>query len=116
MLSAIRFKNMNDDELHSLIRRTQPKLGFSASFQRDVWARITVAEQQSWAARWRQWSQDMFLWVARPVPAVAVVSVMLVLGAGLGSLTAPDHDTAALRTAYAASINPLKAAHVATPE
>ena len=107
---------MNDDQLHSLIRQTQPKPEFPASFQRDVWARITVAEQQSWLARWRQWSQNLFLWMGQPAPAVAMVTMMLILGAGLGSLTAPDRNAPALRTAYAASINPLKAAHVATPE
>jgi hypothetical protein len=107
---------MNDDELHSLIRQTQPKPEFPASFQREVWSRITVAEQQSWVARWRRWSQDLFLWMAQPAPAVAMVTTMLILGAGLGSLTAPDRNTSALRTAYDTSINPLKAAHVAMPE
>ena len=37
---------MNDDELHLLIRKSQPKLEVPASFGRDVWARIAVAEQQ----------------------------------------------------------------------
>ena len=107
---------MNDDELHSLIRETQPKPDFPASFQREVWARITVTAQQSWTARWRQWSQDFFLWMARPAAAVALVTTMLILGAGIGSLTAPDRNASALRTAYATSINPLKAAHVAAPQ
>jgi hypothetical protein len=116
MLNQSLFKSMNDDELHSLIRQTQPKPEFPASFQREVWARITVAEQQSWGARWHRLSQNVFLWMARPAPAVALVTTMLILGAALGSLTAPDRDASALRTAYAASINPLKAAHVAMPE
>ena len=102
---------MNDDELHLLIRKSQPKLEGPASFGRDVWARIAVAEQQSWAAQWQQFSQSLLLWVAKPAPAFAVVTMMLIIGAGLGNLTAPSLSTAALRSAYVASINPVGAAH-----
>ena len=107
---------MNDDELHALIRQTHPKPVLPASFQREVWARIAVSEQQSWSAQWRQWSQDLFLWIARPAHAVAVVTTMLIAGAGLGSLTAADNSVSAQRSAYAASINPVTAAHDATPK
>ena len=89
---------MNDDELDSLIRQTHPKPEFPASFQREVWAQIAVAEQQSWATPWKQFSQMLFLWLARPVPAVATVTVMLVAGISLGSLTAPDQSES-MRTA-----------------
>lgn len=107
---------MNDDDLHLLIRQTQPKPEFSASFQREVWARIAVAEQRSWSAQWRQWSESLFRWIAQPAPAVAVVTAMLVLGVSLGSLTSANNEPAHLRTAYVASINPLTAAHVAMPK
>ena len=106
---------MNDDELHALIRQTHPQPVFKASFQREVWARIAVAEQHSWSAQWRRWSQELFLWVARPAPALATVMVTLGLGIGLGGITAPN-DRTAMRTAYVTSINPLKAAHAAMPE
>lgn len=106
---------MNDDELHSLIRQTQPQPEFKASFQREVWVRIAAAEQYSWSARWQRWSRELFLWVARPAPALATVTVTLALGLGLGGITAPD-DSAAIRAAYVASINPLKAGHTAMPE
>ena len=105
---------MNDDELHQLIRGSQPKVEVPTSFTRDVWARIAVAEQQSWAAQWRQFAQSALLWVAKPAPAFAVVSTMLVIGAGLGNLTAPVPSTAALRSSYQASINPFGAAHKGT--
>ena len=105
---------MNDDELHSLIRQTHPKPVLPASFQCEVWARIAVSEKQSWSGQWRQWSQGLFQWIARPAPAVAVVTTMLVLGAGLGSLTAADNSISAQRNAYAASINPVTAAHDTT--
>jgi hypothetical protein len=94
---------MNDDDLASLIRQTQPKPEFPTSFQREVWARITVAEQQLWAARWRRF----FLWIASPVPALATVMIMLGLGSVLGIFTASDNE-AAQRSVYAASINPFK--------
>lgn len=105
---------MNDDELHDLIRQTHPKPEFSSSFQREIWARIAVAEQQSWMARWRQWSESLFRWVAQPAPAMAVITVMLLVGAGFGRLLTPDTNHAALRTAYVASINPLVAARLST--
>ncbi len=101
---------MNDDELHDLIRQTHPKPEFPASFQREIWARIAVAEKQSWAARWRQWSESLFRWVAQPAPALVVVTAMLLLGSGLGRMITPDNDHAELRTAYVTSINPLVAA------
>lgn len=101
---------MNDDELDSLIRQTHPKPEFPASFQREVWAQIAVAEQQSWSAQWKQFCKMLFLWLARPVPAVATVTVMLAAGISLGSLTAPDQSES-MRTAYLASINPLNKIH-----
>jgi hypothetical protein len=104
--------SMNDDELHDLIRQTHPKPEFPSSFQRETWARIAVAEQQSWTAQWRQWSESLFRWVAQPAPAVAVVTAMLVLGVSLGGLTSANDESANLRSAYFASINPLTAAHV----
>ncbi len=106
---------MNDDEINSLIRQTQPRPVFPASFQREVWARIAIAEEHSWSAQWRRWSQELFLWVARPAPALAVVIVTLGLGIGLGSITAPN-DSASMSAAYIASINPLKAGHTTLPE
>lgn len=99
---------MNDDELSALLRETHPKVEFPASFQREVWARIAVAEQQSISGRWGQF----LLWLARPAPALAVTAITLGLGIGLGSLGTPNQSEA-MRVAYSASINPIKAAHIA---
>lgn len=101
---------MNDDELNDLIRQTHQQPKFSSSFQREIWSRIAVAEQQSWSVRWRQWSELLFRWVAQPAPAVSVVIGMLLLGAGFGRLITPDTDLAELRTMYVTSINPIVAA------
>lgn len=102
---------MNDDELHELIRQTHLKPEFSASFQRDVWARVSVVEQNSWTARYRRWSESLFQSISRPVPAMAVVIMTLLLGAGLGRLSAPDKNPIDSRLAYVTSINPVAAAH-----
>ena len=108
--------DMNDDELHDLIRQTHTKPEFPSSFQREVWARVSVAEQTSWAARYRRWSESLFQQVAKPAYAIAMVMSMLLLGAGLGRLSAPDNDSTALRSAYVASINPVAAAHLTARE
>lgn len=103
---------MNDDELHNLIRQTHPKPEFPSSFQREVWARIAVVEQQSWMAQWRQWSESLFGWIAQPAPAVALVLTTLLIGVSIGQLTARNNNDVALRTAYTESVNPIAAAHV----
>jgi hypothetical protein len=104
---------MNDDDLHALIRQTQARPEFPASFQREVWARIALVEQHSWAEQWQRLSHASLRWLARPAPAFAAVAVMLVAGVGLGGLTASDMNAAALRHTYFASINPLNPAHAA---
>jgi len=110
------FDVMNDDELDDLIRQTHPRPDFSASFQREIWGRIAVAEQTSWTARCRRWSESFFQQLARPALAVTAVMTMLLLGAGLGRLTTSDDDPAALRSAYITSINPLAASHPSNGE
>lgn len=105
---------MNDDDIHDLIRQTHPKPEFHPGFHREIWGRIAVAEEQSWTARWRQWSEPLLRWIVQPAPAMATVAAMLLLGAGFGLLVTPDSagDAAALRTAYIASINPVAAARI----
>ncbi len=102
---------MNDDELDFLIRRSHPQPEFPASFEREIWARIAVAEQQSWLARWRQWRQAVLLWIARPVPALALGAIMLIVGVGLGNLSRREDEAAAMRAVYVASINPFPEDH-----
>lgn len=107
---------MNDNELDDLIRQTHPKPEFPASFQREVWARVSVAERTSWVARYRRWSESLFQLIAQPAPAVAVVTMMLLLGAGLGRLVSPENDSDASHASYVVSINPVAAAHLAHRE
>lgn len=107
---------MNDHELDSLIRSTHPKPELPAAFNREVWERISVAGQDSLGVKWREFADALFLWIARPAPAVAVFAVMLATGAGLGGLSVKGSSATAQRTAYFASINPLHPGHLAEQE
>ncbi|MBL9155420.1 MAG: hypothetical protein JNK37_23280 [Verrucomicrobiales bacterium] len=107
---------MNDDELHDLIRQAHPKPEFSPSFQRDVWARVSVAEQTSWSALYRRWGESLFQTLAQPAPAMAVVMTTLLFGAGLGRIVSSENNAEFSRDAYVASINPVAAAHLANRE
>jgi len=107
---------MNDDELHSLIRQSHPRLELPASFNREVWTRIAVAGKESWSNRWHEIAHALFLWIAKPAPALALFTAMLMAGAGLGGLTVKESSASAQRTAYLASINPLHPAHLSSQE
>ena len=104
---------MNDHELDSLIRQSHPRMELPASFNREVWERVSVASPASALGGWRDIAEALFLWISRPAPAVAVIAVMLVFGAGLGGLTVRESSASAQRNAYFASINPLHPAHIA---
>ena len=95
-------------ELDDLIRQGQPAPDFPASFQREIWARIAVAEQATLASRWERWIENFFGTLARPAPAFVVVTVMLLAGVSLGHLLPDDGASRASREAYLASINPLR--------
>jgi len=107
---------MNDHELDSLIRQSHPKMELPASFNREVWERVSVASPASALGGWREIADALFLWIARPAPALALFTVMLMAGAGLGGLTVKESSASAQRTAYFASINPLHPAHLAAKQ
>jgi len=84
---------------------------FSNSFQREVWTRISIAQRQSWPAQWQRRLNIFFFWIARPVPASVLATIMLFAGIELGNLTAPEGSADSLRGAYIASVNPMISAH-----
>jgi len=97
---------MNELELDQLIRQSTPKPDFESAFQREIWARIAVAEQAK--------KQGLMVWIeaalgvlSRPAPAFATAAVMLLLGVGLGTSVPEAGSPTASRDAYLASINPL---------
>lgn len=102
---------MNDHELDQLIRQTHPRPEFSASFQREVWQRASLADTHSWSARWSRWRDSIFEIIAQPAPAAAAVVAMVLIGAGFGKLTVSENEAGLSRAAYVVSINPLVAAH-----
>lgn len=97
---------MNDLELDQLIRQSAPEPEFESAFQREIWARIAIAEQakQKGPVAWLGAALDF---LSRPAPAFATAAVMLLLGAGLGRGVSDTGSPAASRDAYLASINPL---------
>lgn len=97
---------MNDLELDQLIRQSTSKPEFESAFQREIWARIAVAEQSRKRGLIR-WIESALGALSRPAPAFATAAVMLLLGAGLGTSVSEPGSQAASREAYLASINPL---------
>lgn len=105
---------MNQDDMNKLIRECSPPPQFPASFQRDVWQRIAVAEQKSLRGWFSRWVAEALQEITQPVAAVATVVAMLLIGASLGGLTSPRPASEAdLKAAYTASINPITSAHAA---
>lgn len=97
---------MNDLELDQLIRGSSPKPEFDSSFQREIWARIAVAERERRKSP-MEWLEEALARLSRPAPAFATAAVMLLIGAGLGREVADAKNSGASRDAYLASINPL---------
>lgn len=102
---------MNDDELDHLIRRTHFPPEFLPSFQREVWARVSVAKEASWAAKSGRWVEHFLPVLGQPATAAVAVLAMLLLGVGFGRITAPESDPVDLRSAYLVSIHPVIATH-----
>lgn len=107
---------MNDNDLDRLIRESSPAPRFPASFQRDVWSRIAGVQSRSLSGRVHHLLGNLAVCLAKPSTAVATIMVMLLAGAGLGGIASEKKSDAALKRAYAASINPILAAHDAPPQ
>lgn len=102
---------MNDDELKELIRQSAPPPVFPSSFQREVWQRIALSESRSWQSSACRYLSEMFSWLVKPAVAATTVTLMLVVGAGLGKLVSTRDLETSSRAAYVASINPILSAH-----
>jgi len=97
---------MNDLELDELIRESSPQPEFDSSFQREIWARIAIAERERKKGL-LTWLEEALAKLSKPAPAFATAAVMLLIGAGLGRGVAGPENSGASRDAYLASINPL---------
>jgi hypothetical protein len=97
---------MNDLELDDLIRATQPEPVFPSSFQREVWTRIAAAGTQT--SGWKGWADSIFGILARPTPAIALVTLTLAVGAMLGRNATNGAADAKNLESYLVSIDPLR--------
>lgn len=108
--------DMNDDELDLLLRETHSTPEFPSSFQREVWAKVSVAGKSSRTVGLSGWMESFFQLLEQPATATAAVVTMLILGVGFGRLTAPEPDVNELKKSYLVSIDPTRAAHPANLE
>lgn len=110
----------DDPQLDDLIRRSRVAAEIPEPFQREVWARIAVAEQASWTGKARAWGEAVLARFSRPAPAFAAIALMLGAGFGLGQAergnAGPEEAAAPSRESYLASINPLAMPPHSLPE
>lgn len=97
---------MNDLDLDQLIRLSTPKPDFESAFQREIWARIAIAEQMKKKGL-AAWIEAVLGGLSRPAPAFATAAVMMLLGIGFGTSVPRFENPSASRDTYLASINPL---------
>lgn len=91
---------MNDNELDQLLRDSAVDPGLPSHFRSEVWTRIAIADERSFAGRWRRFLASL----VRPVPATASVVVTVLAGVWLGAASVQEPKEAKL--SYAESISP----------
>ncbi len=102
---------MNDSKLDELIRASHPQPEFPPSFQREIWTRIATTGSASWRDRWARWSESLLAGLARPIPAFAIVALMLLAGLSLGQVLPREKEFGSSLSSYLLSINPLHDTH-----
>lgn len=95
----------HNHEIDALLRSAAEEKPLPASFRSEVWTRIAYAEQRSFVACLGK----LFAAITRPVPAVASVTMMAIIGAWLGFATAPGGKDPSL--SYAVSVSPFLQEH-----
>lgn len=105
---------MTDHELASLVRESSPPPDFPMSFDRSVWQSIAVRENRKLSTQMSRFISEHLQWLLRPAGALASITLMLLLGAGLGGIASAKQNDNVLRAAYTASINPILSAHTAS--
>ncbi len=94
---------MNEEDLTRSLHAWNAGADLPPSFQREVWRRIELAENDRAAPV--GWLDRFLLWVARPLPATAVCALALAIGIAVGGHSGGATPPAA--ATYANSINPL---------
>ncbi len=99
-------KPPEDDPLDSLLQEWQVTGETSASFQREVWARIAATQADP------SWWEKLSALLLRPAGWMAVSAAAVLLGAGFGWLeTRPEPVNP--HEAYVRSISPFASMHLA---
>lgn len=96
----------HDPELDDLIRATHPKPAFEPSFQREIWARISVNEEGHGTGA-ASWISTLFGAFSRPVPVAGAAVALALLGVGLERSISNSSGRDYAQDAYLESINPL---------
>lgn len=96
----------HDRELDDLIRATHSKPNFEPSFQREIWARISVTEKKRGIGA-TTWISTLFGALSRPVPVASAAVALALLGVGLERSISSSIGQDDARGAYLDSINPL---------
>ena len=100
---------MTDDELLHQLRAAQPAVEFPVQFQRETWSRIEAAELSPSPRGTGFWGA-LLHWVARPVPALAAVALMIGGGCLLAVMAGKAHHRQMAEAGYLRSISPFAAA------
>jgi hypothetical protein len=74
----------NDPRLNELLESWRVTSNMPTGFHERVWQRIALAEATTPIARWRQWLGQVQALMARPQLAAGYVTLLLLLGFGLG--------------------------------
>jgi hypothetical protein len=94
---------MKDPDLDQQLRELPAAVEFPADFAHRVWTRIEFIESHRMAgSRWKRFTD----WISQPLPAFAVVSVMLLAGSLVGIVRYERAHNAELQTAYLRSVSP----------
>lgn len=102
---------MTDDDLLHQLRAARPAVAFPAEFQRETWSRIEAAELSAGSCGPGFWSA-LLQWVARPLPALAAVAIMIGGGCLLAIMAGKADQRQVAEAGYLRSISPFAAARV----
>ena len=73
-----------DEKLSGLLREARTAPFLPARFQENVWRRIESAEKRDALPAGDNWLDTVVIWLLRPRLALAVASVLVLTGLGLG--------------------------------
>lgn len=102
---------MTDAELDQLLKNSEPASNIQRNFRSEVWSRIALADAATVKNRWRLLLPQLLAALTRPLPATATIAGTILLGAWLGSASAPQPRDA--KVSYAETISPFR--HFDTP-